>query len=199
MKRVLRFMTAKTFMFAIAFITAGLVHGLPGYGAASSPGPNTRFSLSGGVASPAPGLGLEISGAYDLSQQSAVGLRLSAVRANAGESGSRQDLRAHDVFYERSLAFLDGYYFIRGRLFAGVVHIDERLSASEVAGTGRPATRKVWAPDFGGEVLLDVPLADLVWLRSSVWSSRAIVAGSLMLGGVSVGLVFGGGWLGIGD
>jgi hypothetical protein len=160
---------------------------------------NTRFNLHGGLANPMPGLSVGAAGVLDLSKGHAVGLQLSQTKAQTSPTGSVQFVRSHDVLYERSTSLFEGFHYLRGAVLGGASFVDERLSSDEQVATGRHARRKLWAGHLGVTGTMDFPVADLMWFRASVWTSRVFAEHSSIQGGIVAGIVVGGEWFGIGD
>jgi hypothetical protein len=158
-----------------------------------------RADIHGGLASPAPGFGLGLSGVVMLSSQNGLGLSTHVAAHDLASSDTTLTTRSHDLFFERSISFWGGFHFIRGRVGAGASWVKESMDASVAAQRGARDDKERWAPHVESSVVMDFPVADLVWVRTGFWGEKALLKGLPTQWGGVVGIVVGGPWFGFGD
>jgi hypothetical protein len=158
-----------------------------------------RLDARGGFAIPSPGFSAGVTALWTVLPSESFGLALDGALHQLDAEDAKMSTRALDVVWEHSIGFFEGFHALRIRAGAGAVRVHRTMDNRIALLRGKSADRVRWAPHISGSVALDFPIADLMWVRFGVWTERAILKDTPTQGGVFVGWVIGGQWLGIGD
>jgi hypothetical protein len=158
-----------------------------------------RFDLNGGLATPSPGLAGGGTVLWTLRPAHAVGLSANVSFHELVSQDAKLISQAYDLVWEHSIALFEGYHAVRVRGGLGASRLQRSSHGPFLRAQDKNDGRSVWAGHGLVSIGFDVPFADLMWVRLGVWGERAFLTGVPNQGGIFVGWVFGGQWLGIGD
>ena len=158
-----------------------------------------RLDILGGLAAPSPGISAGVGALWTARPADAFGISLDTSMHNDFADDTKLFTRAYDLVWEHSWSLLGGFHALRIRGGAGAAHVQRTMDERVAREKGRDPDQITLAGHVSGSVALDLPIADLIWVRLGARTEKALLRDAPVQGGVFVAGVFGGQWLGIGD
>ena len=158
-----------------------------------------RFDVSGGIASPAPGISMGGSVLWTKYRQDALGVTVGWSRHELVTEDAELSGGYLDFAWERSIPIWGGYHAVRLTGMIGLGRSQRDMDEAVALQKGDDASVSAWGIHAGSAISLDMPLADLVWGRLRFDVKKTLTRRTPTQVSVTGGVVWGGQWLGIGD
>lgn len=158
-----------------------------------------RFDITGGIASPAPGMAVGGSVLWTKYARDAFGVALGWSRHELVSEDSKLSNGYLDFAWERSTPLLGGYHAVRLRGVIGLARMHRGMDKNVARQKSEDPTVTAWGLHAGSSLSFDVPVADLVWGRLSFDLQKTMTPKSPTQLSLTAGVVWGGQWFGVGD
>jgi hypothetical protein len=158
-----------------------------------------RVDITGGLASPSPGITGGGSVLWTKYRANAVGIAAAYSRHELVADNATLSQIYLDFVWEHSVPLWDGYYGLRVRGASGLARSHRAMDRNAAEVSGEKASRIGWGLHLASAISFDFPLADLIWGRIGLDIQKNFSPKNPTLTAIVGGVAWGGQWFGIGD
>ena len=153
-----------------------------------------KFSLLGGLSSPAPGVLIDGSVCKKIGNSTCIGGSYALAHNSYLKDGETVFVQHATAMVEQSFGIGDPYHILWSQGNAGLAYVQRTQTLD-----GSTSVKNQWAPSVGVAFGGEFPIADLVGVRLGVSVKKAVAPSTPTQIGLLGGVRFGAEWLGFGD
>ena len=158
-----------------------------------------RFDLLGGLATPSPGVFGQGSLLWTSRPQDAFGLAFGVAKHEMVTENAKFSAEHVDGVWEHTWPLLGGYHALRLRGGIGLARAHRAMDKNVATSMGDDPSRIYWGAHASASLALDVPVADLIWVRAGCQTQKVFLERTPTQLALVGGLSWGGQWFGMGD